>query len=77
MNLTLYDLESLKTQCDNLSKLIKEIKSSYNPTNTQRQLFVSRDDYYESLKIKKQTPQKKHTIERYASVGIKWAISGN
>lgn len=57
MNLTLYDLESLKTSCDNLSKLIKEIKQTYNPTNTQRQLFVSRDDYYESLKIKKQNPQ--------------------
>lgn len=57
MNLTLYDLDSLKTSCDNLSKLIKEIKQTYNPTNTQRQLFVSRDDYFESMKIKKQTPQ--------------------
>lgn len=57
MNLTLYDLDSLKTSCDNLSKLIKEIKKTYNPTNTQRQLFVSRNDYYESLKIKKQCPQ--------------------
>ena len=57
MNLTLYDLESLKNQCDNLSKLIKEIKQTYNPINTQRQLFVSRDDYFESMKIKKQIPQ--------------------
>lgn len=57
MNLTLYDLESLKNQCDNLSKLIKEIKQTYNPTNLQRQLFVSRDDYFESMKIKKQNPQ--------------------
>lgn len=57
MNLTLYDLDSISKACDNLSTLCKEIKKSINPTNLERQLFVSRNDYNESLKVKNQIPQ--------------------
>lgn len=57
MYLTLYDLESLKNNCDNVSKLVQEIKKAYNPSNLDRQLFVSRNDYNESLKVKNQIPQ--------------------
>lgn len=57
MNLTIYDLDFLKKQCDNLSQLISEIKKAYNPENMERKLFVSRRDYEESLKQKNLIPQ--------------------
>lgn len=57
MNLTLYDLELIKKNCDNLSKLVTEIKNTYNPSSYERKLFVSREDYKESLKIKNECPQ--------------------
>lgn len=57
MNLTIYDLDLLKKQCDNLSQLILEIKKVYNPENMERKLFVSRRDYEESLKQKNMIPQ--------------------
>lgn len=57
MNLTIYDLDFLKKQCDNLSQLISEIKKAYNPENMERKLFVSRRDYEESLKQKNMIPQ--------------------
>ena len=57
MYLTLYDLEQIKKSCDNLSNLITEIKHTYNPSNIEQKLFVSRADYNESLKIKNQSPQ--------------------
>lgn len=57
MNLTLYDLELIKKNCDNLSKLVTEIKNTYNPSSYERKLFVSRSDYKESLKVKNQIPQ--------------------
>lgn len=57
MNLTIYDLDFLKKQCDNLSNLISEIKKAYNPENMERKLFVSRRDYEESLKQKNMIPQ--------------------
>ena len=57
MNLTYYDLDQLKKSCDFVSKLCKEIKDTYNPNNINRQLFVSRNDYEESLKQKNQIPQ--------------------
>lgn len=57
MTLTLEDLRHVKTQCDNLSKVIKEIVSSYQIDNSERKLFVSRRDYEESLKLKNQIPQ--------------------
>lgn len=57
MNLTIEDLNLIKKQCDNTSKIIKEIISSYQIDSDQRKLFVSRRDYEESLKIKNQIPQ--------------------
>lgn len=57
MYLTLYDLEQIKKSCDNLSNLVTEIKHTYNPSNIEQKLFVSRADYNESLKIKNQSPQ--------------------
>lgn len=57
MNLTLYDLDNLKKNCDNLSKLIIELKNTYNPQSYERKLFVSRSDYMESLEQKNQIPQ--------------------
>lgn len=57
MTITLEDLRYVKTQCDNLSKVIKEIVSSYQIDNSERKLFVSRRDYEESLKVKNQIPQ--------------------
>lgn len=57
MNLTIYDLDFLKKQCDNLSNLISEIKKAYNPENMERKLFISRRDYEESLKQKNMIPQ--------------------
>ena len=57
MTLTLEDLNSIKKECDTLSKLIKEIVSSYQIDNSKRKLFVSRRDYEESLKLKNQIPQ--------------------
>ena len=57
MLLTEYDLTELQKNCDNLSHLIKDIKQSYNPNRTERQLFKSRQDYSESLKLKNQSPQ--------------------
>lgn len=57
MTLTLEDLRYVKAQCDNLSKVIKEIVSSYQIDNSERKLFVSRRDYEESLKLKNQIPQ--------------------
>lgn len=57
MNLTIHDLKNLKQSCNYLSDLIDEIQSSYNPENIERKLFVSRNDYNESLKIKNQIPQ--------------------
>lgn len=57
MNLTLYDLDNLKKTCDNFSLLISEIKKAYDSTSQERQLFVSRSDYEESLKLKNQAPQ--------------------
>lgn len=57
MNLTLYDLDNLKKNCDNLSKLVTELKNTYNPQSYERKLFVSRSDYMESLEQKNQIPQ--------------------
>ena len=57
MNLTLYDLDNLKKNCDNLSDLITELKKFYNPTSYERKLFVSRADYNESLRLKNEIPQ--------------------
>lgn len=57
MNLTLYDLELIKKNCDNLSKLVTELKNTYNPQSYERKLFVSREDYKESLRLKNQCPQ--------------------
>lgn len=57
MNLTLYDLENVKKSCDNLSTIITEIKKAYNPQSVERQLFVNRADYEESLRIKNEVPQ--------------------
>lgn len=57
MTLTLEDLNSIRKECDTLSKLIKEIVSSYQIDNSKRKLFVSRRDYEESLKLKNQIPQ--------------------
>ena len=57
MNLTLYDLENVKKTCDNLSTIISEIKKAYNPQSIERQLFVNRADYEESLRIKNEVPQ--------------------
>lgn len=57
MNLTIEDLKSIKKQCENTSKIIKEILSSYQIDSNKRKLFVSRRDYEESLKIKNQIPQ--------------------
>lgn len=57
MTLTKEDLMNIKRECDVLSKLIKEIISSYSIDNSKRKLFVSRRDYEESLKLKNQNPQ--------------------
>ena len=57
MNLTMYDLKNLKKSCDYISDLVKELQAVYNPDNTERKLFVSRNDYNESLKLKNQIPQ--------------------
>lgn len=57
MTLTLEDLNNIRKECDTLSKIIKEIVSSYAIDNSKRQLFVSRRDYEESLKQKNQIPQ--------------------
>ena len=57
MTLTLEDLNHIRKECENLSKLIKEIVSSYQIDNSKRKLFVSRRDYEESLKQKNQIPQ--------------------
>lgn len=57
MTITLEDLNLIRKECDNMSKLIKEIVSSYQIDNTKRKLFVSRRDYEESLKQKNQIPQ--------------------
>lgn len=57
MNLTLFDLDNIKKACDNLSTLVTEIKKAYNPQDIERQLFVSRSDYEESLKLKNEIPQ--------------------
>ena len=57
MTLTIEDLNCIKKECDTLSKIIKEIVSSYQIDNTKRKLFVSRRDYEESLKQKNQIPQ--------------------
>lgn len=57
MNITLYDLDNIKHACDNLSTLVTEIKKAYNPQNVERQMFVSRADYEESLKLKNEIPQ--------------------
>lgn len=57
MNLTLYDLDTLKKNCDNLSKFVTELKQFYNPSSYERKLFVSRADYEESLHQKNAIPQ--------------------
>ena len=57
MTITKEDLMNIKRECDTMSKLIKEIVSSYQIDNSKRKLFVSRRDYEESLKIKNQIPQ--------------------
>lgn len=57
MNITLEDLNCIKRECDTMSKLIKEVISSYQVDNSKRKLFVSRRDYEESLKTKNQIPQ--------------------
>lgn len=57
MNLTLYDLDQLKKGCKYITDLVDEIKSVYNPSDCNRKLFVSREDYNESLKIKNEVPQ--------------------
>lgn len=48
---------NIKRECDVMSKLIKEVISSYSIDNSKRRLFVSRRDYEESLKLKNQIPQ--------------------
>ena len=53
----MYDLKQLKKNCDYISDLVKEIQAVYNPDNTQRKLFVSRNDYNESLQLKNEIPQ--------------------
>lgn len=57
MNITLEDLNCIKRECDTMSKIIKEVISSYQVDNSKRKLFVSRRDYEESLKQKNQIPQ--------------------
>lgn len=57
MFLTLYDLDNIKNSCDSLSRLITEVRRSYTSESDERKLFVSRNDYEESLKIKKQNPE--------------------
>ena len=57
MNLTMYDLENLQKSCSYVVDLVKELKQIYNPENSQRKLFVSRNDYNESLMIKNEKPQ--------------------
>lgn len=57
MNLTIYDLDSLRQCCDRVSQLCTEIKKAYNPTSYERKLFVSRADYDECLKQKNEIPQ--------------------
>lgn len=57
MNLTIYDLDNLRTHCESISTLCTEIKKAYNPTSYERKLFVSRADYDESLKLKNEIPQ--------------------
>lgn len=57
MTLTKEDLMNIKRECDVMSKLIKEVISSYSIDNSKRRLFVSRRDYEESLKLKNQIPQ--------------------
>lgn len=57
MFLTLYDLDNIKKSCDSLSRLVSEIRKQYCSQSDERKLFVSRNDYDESLKIKNQSPQ--------------------
>ena len=57
MNLTQYDLAELKRSCDFVSNLVKEIQQTYNPDRVERKLFVSREDYKESLIKKNECPQ--------------------
>lgn len=57
MTLTKEDLMNIKRECDVMSKLIKEVISSYSIDNSKRRLFVSRRDYEESLELKNQIPQ--------------------
>ena len=57
MNLTLYDLNQLEKSCSYICDMVKEIKQVYNPDNNERKLFVSRNDYNESLQLKNQIPQ--------------------
>lgn len=57
MFLTLYDLDNIKNSCDNLSRLVTEIRKSYTSESEERKLFVSRNDYEESLRIKNQSPE--------------------
>lgn len=57
MNLTINDLQSLKSHCKDMFNLIDDIQKSYNPSSLDRKLFVSRRDYDESLKIKNELPQ--------------------
>lgn len=56
MFLTLYDLDNLKKTCDNTSRLVSEIRKAYTDISEERKLFVSRNDYEESLKLRKQNP---------------------
>ena len=57
MFLTLYDLDNIKNSCDNLSRLVTEIRKAYTSDSEERKLFVSRNDYEESLRIKNQCPE--------------------
>lgn len=57
MFLTLYDLDNIKKSCDSLSRLVTEVRRSYTSESDERKLFVSRNDYEESLKIKNQCPE--------------------
>lgn len=57
MNLTIYDLDTLKKHCDNISTFVTELKKAYNPSSYERKMFVSRADYEESLKLKNEIPQ--------------------
>lgn len=57
MNLTEYDLNTLQKGCEFIVDLCKEIKTTYNPQRSERKLFVSREDYAESIKVKNQCPQ--------------------